>query len=120
MRPVSRSLFAYSKRSFSSDRIVPASDVSRPRLIRDASFLEADWKEIAERRGGHNRLGFAYQGSIKIRGVKRRDRLPAEARADVSRSTFGRSIVETGSFDPTDFDASLSFGSITAECEMTL
>ena len=61
MRPVSRSLFAYSKRSFPSDRIVSASDVSRPRLIRDASFLEADWKEIAERRGGHNRLGFAYQ-----------------------------------------------------------
>ena len=36
---------------------MPASDVSRPRLIRDASFLEADWTEITERRGGHNRLG---------------------------------------------------------------
>ena len=36
-------------------------DVSRPRLIRDASFLEADRREIALRRGHHNRLGFAYQ-----------------------------------------------------------
>ena len=51
----------YPKRTFSSDKIVSASDVSRPRLIRDASFLEADWKEITERRGGHNRLGFAYR-----------------------------------------------------------
>ena len=42
---------------------MPASDpdVSRPRLIRDASFLEADRREIARRRGHHNRLGFAYQ-----------------------------------------------------------
>ena len=36
-------------------------DVSRPRLIRDATFLEADRQEIALRRGPHNRLGFAYQ-----------------------------------------------------------
>lgn len=36
-------------------------DISRPRLIRDGSFLEADWNEIAQRRGAHNRLGFAYQ-----------------------------------------------------------
>ena len=35
--------------------------VSRPRLIRDASFLEADRREIALRRGRHNRLGFTYQ-----------------------------------------------------------
>ena len=35
-------------------------DVSRPRLIHDASFLEADRREIALRRGRHNRLGFAY------------------------------------------------------------
>ncbi len=42
---------------------MPASnlDISRPRLIRDGSFLEADWNEIAQRRGAHNRLGFAYQ-----------------------------------------------------------
>ena len=36
-------------------------DVSRLRLIRDASFLEADRREIALRRGRHNRLGLAYQ-----------------------------------------------------------
>ncbi len=35
-------------------------DVSRPRLIRDARFLEADRRETALRRGRHNRLGFAY------------------------------------------------------------
>ena len=32
-------------------------DVSRPRLIRDGSFLENDWREIAQRRRAHNRLG---------------------------------------------------------------
>ena len=36
-------------------------DVSRPRLVRDATFLEADRREIALRRGPHNQLGFAYQ-----------------------------------------------------------
>ena len=36
-------------------------DVSRPRLIRDGSFLERDWHEIARRRRIPNRLGFAYQ-----------------------------------------------------------
>ena len=35
-------------------------DVSRPRLIRDGSFLVDDWREIAQRRRVHNRLGFAY------------------------------------------------------------
>ena len=29
-------------------------DVSRPRLIRDGSFLENDWREIAQRRRAHN------------------------------------------------------------------
>lgn len=32
-----------------------------PRLIRDASFIEAGRREIARRRGRHNRLGFVYQ-----------------------------------------------------------
>ena len=45
-------------------------DVSRPRLIRDASFLEADRREIALRRGRHNRLGFAYQVAF-VRGLVR-------------------------------------------------
>ena len=51
------------ERAFLSDRAVPVSDpdVSRPRLVRDATFLEADRREIALRRGPKNRLGFAYQ-----------------------------------------------------------
>ena len=60
-RPIPCSMSGHPKRSFSSDRTVSASNVSRPRLSRDASFLEANWKEIAKRRDGHNRLGFAYQ-----------------------------------------------------------
>ena len=52
-----------SRRAFLPDRTLPVSDpdVSRPRLIRDARFLEADRREIALLRGRHNRLGFAYQ-----------------------------------------------------------
>ena len=40
---------------------VSGPDVSRPRLIRDARFLEVGRREIALRRSRHNRLGFAYQ-----------------------------------------------------------
>ena len=40
--------------------LVSDTAVSRPCLIRDASFLETDRREIALRRGRHNRLGFAY------------------------------------------------------------
>ena len=36
-------------------------DISRPRLIRDGTFVEQDRLEIRRRRRGHNRLGFAYQ-----------------------------------------------------------
>ena len=36
-------------------------DVSRPCLIRDAYFLEADRREIALRRVRQNRLSFAYR-----------------------------------------------------------
>ena len=53
---------------------VSDSDVSLPRLIRDASFLEADRREIALRRGHHNRLGFAYQVAF-MRGLGRRKNL---------------------------------------------
>ena len=59
---------------------VSDSDVSRPRLIRDASFLEADRREITLRRGRHNRLVFAYQvalyGEIKIDPAKLKLREP--------------------------------------------
>ena len=37
-----------------ADDVVSDPDISRPRLIRDASFLEADRREIALRRGRHN------------------------------------------------------------------
>ena len=40
--------------------LVSDPDVSRPRLIRDARFLEAGRREIALWRGRHNRLGFVY------------------------------------------------------------
>ena len=38
-------------------------------MIRDARFLEAGRREIALRRGRHNRLGFAYQVAfVCVRG----------------------------------------------------
>ena len=60
---------------------MPASDpdISRPRLIRDGSFLEADWNEIAQRRGAHNRLGFAYQ----IAFVRVLGRFPRQAPLEI-------------------------------------
>ena len=54
----------YLKRTFFLDRrTMPNadSDISRPRLIRDGTFLEEDRRQIAQRRRGHNQLGFAYQ-----------------------------------------------------------
>ena len=54
----------YPKRTFFLDRrTMPDadSDISRPRLIRDGTFLEEDRRQIAQRRRGHNQLGFAYQ-----------------------------------------------------------
>ena len=61
-----------SKRPFLPDRTLPVSDpdVSRPRLIRDACFLEASRHEIALRRGRHNRLGFADPIAF-VRGLGR-------------------------------------------------
>ena len=54
-------------------------DISRPRLIRDASFLEADWNEITQRRRPHNRLGFAYQ----IAFVRVLGRFPRQAPLEI-------------------------------------
>ena len=54
---------------------VPLNFVSQL-FIRRLAPKEAGWR-------GCQRRWNAYVGSIKIRGVKRRDRLPAEARADV-------------------------------------
>ena len=53
--------------------------ISRPRLIRDASFLEADWNEIAQRRRPHNRLGFSYQ----IAFVRVLGRFPRQAPLEI-------------------------------------
>ena len=52
-------------------------DVSRPRLVRDATFLEADRREIALRRGPHNRLGFAYDAET-IHAYARRQQTVSE------------------------------------------
>ena len=60
-RSVPGRMAEHPKRSFSSDRIVAASDVSRPRLIRDASFHEADRREIARRCRRPNRVGLPPQ-----------------------------------------------------------
>ena len=62
-------------------------DISRPRLIRDGSFLEADWSEIAQRRGAHNRLGFAYQiAFVRILGHFPRQ-VPLELDGEILRFT---------------------------------
>ena len=53
-------LFGRNERLFLTELCRSPTPTSRPRLIRDASFLEADRREIALRRGCHNRLGFAY------------------------------------------------------------
>ena len=50
--------------------LVSDPDASRLRLIRDASFLAADRREIALWRCRHNRLGFAHQVAF-VRGLGR-------------------------------------------------
>ena len=50
-RCVARSMVDQVKRSFVLDtRTMPDTDISRPHLIRDGTFLEDDWREIAQRR----------------------------------------------------------------------
>ena len=61
-------------------------DVSRPRLIRDASFLEADRREIALRRGRHNQLGFAYQVAfVRVLGRRKNVILYGEIKIDPAK-----------------------------------
>ena len=61
-------------------------DVSRPRLIRDASFLEAVRREIALRRGRHNRLGFAYQVAfVRVLGRRKNVILYGEIKIDPAK-----------------------------------
>ena len=45
--------------------------------MRNASFLEADRREIALRRGRHNQLGFAYQvAGVRVDPAKLKIREP--------------------------------------------
>ena len=67
-------------------------DVSRPRLIRDASFLEADRREIALRRGHHNRLGFAYQVAfVRVLG-----RFPQQAPLEIDGEILRFAALQLG------------------------
>ena len=67
-------------------------DVSRPSLIRDATFLEADRREIALRRGPHNRLGFAYQVAfVRVLG-----RFPQQAPLEIDGEILRFAALQTG------------------------
>ena len=67
-------------------------DVSRPRLIRDATFIEADRREIALRRGPHNRLGFAYQ----IAFVRVLSRFPQQAPLEIDGEILRFAALQLG------------------------
>ena len=67
-------------------------DVSRPRLVRDATFLEADRREIALRRGSHNRLGFAYQVAfVRVLG-----RFPQQAPLEIDGEILRFTALQLG------------------------
>ena len=65
-------------------------DVSRPRLIRDGSFLVDDWREIAQRRRVHNRLGFLlqYMSEPQLRTRVRRGLLKVEQLHALARAVY--------------------------------
>ena len=76
------------------DSPVPGSDpdVSRPRLMRNASFLEADRREIALRRGRHNQLGFAYQVAfVRVLG-----RFPQQAPLEIDGEILRFAALQLG------------------------
>ena len=67
-------------------------DVSRPRLIRDATFLEADRREIVLRRGPHNQLGFAYQVAfVRVLG-----RFPQQAPLEIDGEILRFAALQLG------------------------
>ena len=67
-------------------------DVSRPRLIREASFLEADRREIARRRSRHNQLGFAHQVAfVRVLG-----RFPQQAPVEIDGETLRFAALQLG------------------------
>ena len=74
---------------------MPASDPdgARPRLIRDASFIEADRHEIARRRR-HNRLGFrVYQVAfVRVLG-----RFPRQSPLEIDGEILAMAVLETPS-----------------------
>ena len=67
-------------------------DVSHPRLIRDATFLAADRREIARRRGHHNQLGFAYQ----IAFVRVLGRFPQQAPLEIDGEILRFAALQLG------------------------
>ena len=82
------------ERAFVPDSPVPVSDpdVSRPRLIREASFLEADRREIARRRGRHNQLGVAYQvACVRVLG-----RCPQQAPVEIDGEILRFAALQLG------------------------
>ena len=82
------------ERAFVPDSPVPGSDpdVSRPRLIREASFLEADRREIALRRGRHNQLGVAYQVAfVRVLG-----RFPQQAPVEIDGEILRFAALQLG------------------------
>ena len=67
-------------------------DVSRLRLVRDATLLEADRREIALRRGSHNRLGFAYQVAfVRVLG-----RFPRQAPLEIDGEILRFAALQLG------------------------
>ena len=67
-------------------------DVSRPRLVRDATFLDADRREIPLRRGPHNQLGFAYQVAfVRVLG-----RFPQQAPLEIDGEILRFAALQLG------------------------
>ena len=67
-------------------------DISRPRLIRNGSFLKEDRREIRQRRRGHNRLGFAYQSAfVRVVG-----RFPRQERLEIDEESLRFAALQLG------------------------
>ena len=92
---------------FEEIRAAPGRSAARPRprppsvraravrvdlnLIRDATFIEADRREIALRRGSHNRLGFAYQVAfVRVLG-----RFPQQAPLEIDGEILRFAALQT-------------------------
>ena len=82
------------ERAFVPDSPVPVSapDVSRPRLMRDASFLKADRREIALRRGRPTHLGVASQVAV----VRVLGRCPHQAPVEIDGEILRFAALQVG------------------------